>query len=300
MVFHFGIMESIQPGVGTISFIAVVSFLIMFEYLTQLIDYMQDFYPSSYLMIQKIYKELMIMGIVSFSVLMVGASMSADNWIEAVDFAHILVFFTALFFVVHAFFLILLSASLSKTYQRIHHTHIKSILKKIEEDKSWWGKFLNNRLAAYIPGAKLRSYTEFKILHALFRDTYHLPLSFNFSGYLIGCHEKYALELLDIGAFSWMSLIFLSVINLVRVVITEEITGNNCTPMSLNRMLRQSSDVKESSQLWLHTSSSRLLFLSSEPYNCSGSSINNFIASGYLLCTWAIILTVIARTYELR
>ena len=190
MVFHFGIMKTIHPGVGTISFIAVVCFLIMFEYLTKFIDYMQDFYPSSYQMIQKIYKELMIMGIVSFSVLMVGASISADNWIEAVDFAHILIFFTALFFVVHAFFLILLTASLSNTYQRIHNMKITDILSKIAQNKSWWGKILYNRFAVYIPGSRLRSYVEFKILYALFRDTYHLPLSFNFSGYLIGCHEK--------------------------------------------------------------------------------------------------------------
>ena len=123
MGFQFGILGALSPEIGMISFIVVVAFLIFFESITSTIDYLRDYYPASYQMIQKVYKELMIMGVVSFSVVMFESQSkySYDHeWIIAIDFVHILLFFTALFYVVHACFLISLSLYMSNQNDQIH------------------------------------------------------------------------------------------------------------------------------------------------------------------------------------
>ena len=85
MGFGFGIMSQIPADTGTISFIAVVSFLILFEYITSAIDYMQEYYEASYEMIKKVYKELMIMGIISFSVILYESTHKAEHdWVIAI------------------------------------------------------------------------------------------------------------------------------------------------------------------------------------------------------------------------
>ena len=86
MGFGFGIMSSIPADIGTICFIGVVSFLILFEYITSYIDYMQEYYQASYEMIKKVYKELMILGVISFTVTLYVSTQAAhshDDWIIA-------------------------------------------------------------------------------------------------------------------------------------------------------------------------------------------------------------------------
>jgi hypothetical protein len=274
MGFVFGMIESLPFDIGSLGFICVLVFLILFEYLTSAIDYLDDYYPAAYKMIQKVYKEMMIMGVVSFSVSMINTSKvlaskkDGESWILSVDFAHVCLFFMALFFVVHACVLIFLSISLSTEYQQIHFMDTQTIINKIKEISSTF--YFHWYKSKYIPGSKLRKLVEFKIIHILFKECYLLPQSFNYPLYLSKCYEKYALELLEMGVFSYTILLLMCLLN-YGIHSLSDIQGINCPRLSVGG-----------------TSSWCL------------PKIYTFIGSGYLMVAWGIIVLIIARIVELR
>ena len=88
MGFKFGLVSNINSEKTLICFLGVILFVIMFDFLANLLEF---FVAGSELynrMIQMIYKELMLMGLVSFTVIMINASKPAygadgypDPWI---------------------------------------------------------------------------------------------------------------------------------------------------------------------------------------------------------------------------
>ena len=319
-MFQFGNLQTISAGIGTISFISVVLFLVVFEYIVSCIDYFKDSYPASFQMIQKVYKELMIMGFLSFTIIIVESvinhNTSAD-WITSIDFAHILLFFTALFLVFHACILIFFSNSLAVEYQHTHFMKISNILQQIKlvrDSNNTIAKFLYEQ--RYIPGSALRRTVEFKIIHVLFRDTFSLPHNFNFGCYLTGCHEKYSLELLDIGVFSWFILIVCAGLNILRIYVMNFVWNDCHSGITTRRLLPSMSDVSSAirsltghddpsvtSQIW-EERKMRYLSATSAPVQyseiCNARVTDVFIVCGLALCIWVAAVLIIARIYELR
>lgn len=293
MMFVFGDLIHLPAGIGTLSFILVVCFLIFFEYVTNAIEYLKDFHPASYLMVQKVYKELMIMGLVSFTLVMIATSSSSSEsgaiWIEAIDFGHITLFFMALFFIVHAGFLIIQSQRISIEYQRHHSLLVRDILNKMRDNASFWGQFIYSH--KWVPGSRLRKIVEFKIIHLLFRDAYAIPLSFNYPSYLTSCHEKYALQLLDIGVFSWLSMIGFSILNFVRVVLVD-VGSVGCTYTVLGFPVTKI--------VQNHRRKLDLSYLTDNQLDCEARMLSFFIASGYSLFCIQLTVLFLARMYELR
>eukprot|EP01041_Mallomonas_annulata_P010434 gene10434-21775_t len=277
-MFSFGLLESIRLDIGTLALVSVGLFLILFEYLTNAIDYMKDYYPAAYHMIQKLYKELMIMGVVSFSIVMIESSgylahtHTNTEWIQAIDFAHILLFFMALFFVVHACFLIYVSMSLATEYQQMHFIEIHEILKRIKSITSRWSIFFYR--SKFSPGTEIRHLVEFKIIHGLFRDCYSLPLLFNYPLYLTGCHEKYALALLDIGVFGYGTIMIFAGLNYAIY------SGIKTAGLGCSYAVEVHND-DETNHLCVP-----IVYL--------------FVISGYVMLLWSVMVRVMARVVELR
>ena len=74
MGFHFGLVSNLNSKITLLCFLGVILFIIMFDFLANLLEF---FVAGSELynrMIQMIYKELMLMGLVSFTVIMIEAS----------------------------------------------------------------------------------------------------------------------------------------------------------------------------------------------------------------------------------
>ena len=140
-----------------------------------------------------------------------------NRWIEAADFVGYIVFFVAIFFVMHAFYIMFLSITMCRRYVDLDQASISDILIDFERArKKKWIKFLMNfRL---IPLLKVLKNVEFKIGWAVFRDTYVLPSQFSYVEYVSGCLQRYALRLVDIKMTSWLFLMALAMINYIRMI----------------------------------------------------------------------------------
>jgi len=170
MGFQFGSVNSLETRLGTVCLIVIVVFLVIFEYITKVVEYLKDENNSTYLMIQKIFKEWMIMGVVSFSISMFGASVTigkGEEVIETIDFVHMLLFFVALFFVVNAFILIHVAGNIAIEYKKFHHSELSKILTDISHSRTWTQNIFYHSL--FLPGSHLRSVVEFKVFHIFFK-----------------------------------------------------------------------------------------------------------------------------------
>ncbi len=160
-----------------------------------------------------------MMGIVSFIVVMIEANKAAQHqkeWIIAIDFSHILLFYLAIFFVIHAIYIMRLSYMAGKLHTRYQAEKVKSLIESIHETaegcmSSFFYSF------DLFPLSSTREKVEFKIMSIIFIDKFWLPENIDFSYYLTGCFEKFALKTIERGLFSWSVLVSLIIVNFIRV-----------------------------------------------------------------------------------
>eukprot|EP01041_Mallomonas_annulata_P002189 gene2189-4259_t len=289
MGFQFGAVYSISSATGTSSMIAIVVFLVFFEYVTDAVELLEEGSPATYKMIQKVFKELMIMGLVSFLIVMFDTTQYAEeahSVVLALDYCHILLFFVALYFVFQSFLLIRLSDYLAMQYEKFHFAEISAILSEY--------KSLNH--TNFLKYDNLRRGIEFKTLGIFFHQSFKLPYDFGFSDYLTVCFEKYALRLLDIGPFTWASVIILALINYGRVIAMKNMDLRSDDSCTLSRS--GSHDVVDTS----HNTTARYLAstgLDIDPH-CADFDLKVFLTGGAMLTGFVIILLIVSRIYELR
>ena len=144
----------------------------------------------------------------------------ANEWIEAADFVGYIVFFVAIFFVLHAFYIMFLAITVTHRYAVLDKATIGDILLEFEMAQSkWWNRCLMR--FRMIPLLTVLKNVEFKIGWAVFRDTYMLPSQFSYVEYVSGCLQRYALRLTDINITSWFFLIALAVLNFLRMILLD-------------------------------------------------------------------------------
>lgn len=140
---------------------------------------------------------------------------SYQKWIDIFDFAGYIVFFISIFFVMHAVYIIVLSVMSAKTYDSYFAESLAHVITDIQSAKtSSRDLFYKMRFLSFSP---LRERAEFKIINALFRDTYLIPSHFNFGLYLSGCLEKYSMRIINVSYVSWLILLLLFGVNYMRV-----------------------------------------------------------------------------------
>ena len=110
MTFSFGILGEIDAIVSTIAFILTIFFLTGFEFLTGEVEHMIKDNIIYNQMLQRIYKELMIMGFITF---VIAIYLAADkdsifnDYSDEIDFVGYITFFVAIFFVAHAMYIMI-------------------------------------------------------------------------------------------------------------------------------------------------------------------------------------------------
>ena len=201
MGFFLGALEA-TPDITLISFIIIISFIISFDFFTKFLEFSLEDSPRYMRMVQNIYKELMQMGIISFGFALYQSASSNPtesslHWLEALDYSHILLFFTAIYFVVHTFYLINVSITTANLYARLHAENSYELITS-KSQLSWFQTLRFNMV--YLPFSKFREKYEYKMLHILFKETFaRLPDEFSFNLYLSKSFEQYSLKIMDFG-----------------------------------------------------------------------------------------------------
>lgn len=307
MSFHFGILSSINPTIATLAFICTIIFLLFFEFLTGALEYILEGNHVYNQMLQKIYKELMVMGFVSFVLAMYRAQndvSNLDDLFRVTEFVEYILFFLALFYVAHCLYIMFISVVTSNYYEKVHAHPVLNILEAFTKlEKSLSKPFLS--VLSYLPISRTIQETEFKIIYALFRDTYWLPLNFDYGAYLSGCLATYTHKLINVGVHSWIILIGLSLLNLARL----KLFGNsafNCHGFQYTEDLKHHSHYDDHGTDD-HATDDHHRFLSTSTTterhmtkHCLRQHLNLFFICGALLCLYAILLYSIAQVYMKR
>ena len=283
MCFQFGAVLGIDALEGSWTFLAVVAFLLTFEFFVGLLEYLVEGSTVYNQMVQKIYKELMIMGLVSFTIVMYEATVQDHSdavvkVITAIDFNHLLLFFVAIFFVVHAIVLIKVSAGSAKEFFFMFNKPVSEVISNLDSVfANPISRFFFNM--QYLPFSSERELVEFKLVHRLFTDTYSMSHDFNFSFYLTGCFEEYALKAMEGGVLPWFALVFLVVLNYIRIAFS---LGYSCPSYHEDDHRRLEGGVAPLTDCQVD------VFL----WYVSGCAV--------LLCVYLIVLMLVARLYQLR
>jgi hypothetical protein len=138
------------------------------------------------------------------------------DWLEAADFVGYIMFFVAIFFVIQAFYIMILSMQMKRRYASLDKASISDVLEEFNQAKM---SPLNMFLMRFrlIPTLQVMKNVEFKIGWSVFRDTYELPSRFDYVEYISRCLKRFALRLVDIHTSSWLFVFVLVLLNYGRM-----------------------------------------------------------------------------------
>jgi len=213
-----GAGETLSIDLVSKALIGIIIFTIGYEFSTEHLE--NKLFGTPYLkIVNQVYKELTVMGLISFVVFMIGqvGDLFADNpdVYMAFEYAHILVFFIALMIIISSAYLCMLNYLTSVAYLNTDLATMPDLLESYEEtQKTWWGRFSFHNF--YAP-SKLRTDFEFKILHHFFVTSYHVPRNFDFGMYLCESLDLQIVELVEVDVMSWFGVMVLILGNMLRI-----------------------------------------------------------------------------------
>ena len=182
----FGIIASLHSLQGPVTFIG---FLILLVFLEFIFDGLQTAATNRGYkdLFEKLQKELMMMGIISFMVFIfetLGSSGSPN--FNSFEMTHIVVLFMAFAFIFQAMFLVSYASVSGKRYLAAMRTSSLDLLMKYKSIKTqpakWkWFHYGSSLLPVYPP---FRLDIEFRIIERLFISQHKLSHEFNFAHYV--------------------------------------------------------------------------------------------------------------------
>jgi hypothetical protein len=231
--------------------IGLIIFTIGFELLISIIDEKIRNSPEISNVVNKLYKELMILGFISFIIFIVENSNSTSgsggtkpnaNVYESkydsgyhgnstkagggdddfkklfinLEFAHILIFFVALFFVIQASISIRISQLRRKVWDRCESRSPSDILENfflIQKKKKDMKEMHSGGIVADLKNSfrhdQLIPEMKFHVLRAYFLKTHIIPHDIDFPMYLSESLSTYLIQLVEVDISSWMCFVFL-------------------------------------------------------------------------------------------
>ncbi|GMH92541.1 hypothetical protein TL16_g12378, partial [Triparma laevis f. inornata] len=213
-----GAGETLSIDLVSKALIGIITFTISYEYFTEFIEMKLEGTPYIKI-VNQVYKELTVMGLISFVVFMIGQvgdlfTNNPDIYM-AFEYAHILIFFIALMIIISSAYLSVLNYRTSVAYLNTDLYTMPELLEMYEtQNNRWWGRLSFHNF--YLPN-KLRSDFEFKILHNFFVSSYHVPRNFDFGMYLCESLDLQIVELVEVDVLSWFGIMAVVLANMLRV-----------------------------------------------------------------------------------
>lgn len=199
--------------------IGIIAFTVMFEWATKYAELILQHTPY-HQMLGKVYKEMMIMGLIAFTLFIaLQCGVYTDPTVlVAFEFSHVLIFITAIFFVLQAILTMLISVQIRREYDVSVAVHVDDLLCQYAIQKKQWKLSLSWLLHYW----RLQYMMEIKMLRCYFRSLYQLPYDFDFAEYMSICLNHHILEIVEVEGTTWLvvvviGLILLGVIKFVSV-----------------------------------------------------------------------------------
>lgn len=211
---------------------SLVLFALVFENLLHRLErFISHRYPHLQTVLRNLYRELMIMGIVSFGfILYIFVEEPSDNILFTFEVAHIFIFLFAVF---HAFVVtvtVLMSLQLSARWKRLERMDLVKYLDykdsyrklndRLQKHQSplwqklgWWIPH-PNRIFRY---SKLHEIMAFHDLRYQFIYYRNLPHSFRFSKFLRKIKSATFIELVEINPVNWVIMLLIVLLDILRI-----------------------------------------------------------------------------------
>lgn len=307
MAFVFGQVDYLNATTTVVCFMLVIAFVVVVDYILGVTEHLLADNPIYDRIFRILYKELMMMGLITFLVIMLEALYegASHEFYVSIDFAHILVFFQTLFFAFFAVLLIRMSFVYAKKYRQYAKQSVSDLLAQYKQfNTTCFGRFLLSR--RYIPFLSIVRTTEYKVLEKLFTSHYFVPDNFDFGAYLSGCFTRFALKAVNRSLITWFVLAVLFVLNFARLR-TNLSCAREETASEGHRLLYE---MEGGLDAMLHLaggggSSTHATDDHHEPtgkslHECRVQSLRYFLLGGVVLIGYTLILLIVSRIYKLR
>ena len=232
----FGIVATIESKYGTITFIGFLIFLVCLEHGFENLEHLAIDNGVS-LLFEKLKKELMMMGIISFVVfIFVTAGGAANHTLySSFEMTHVIVLFMALAFICQAFFIVSYASTAGKRYLNALRTSSMKLLRMYKkcrfDPKQWW--YFHHGSSMLPAHPSFRTDIEFRIIERLFTFQHKLSADFNFANYVNMLFMQYTAELSEVTPVGWFMLACLVAINYMRIALLDPILKRKrCSVMS--------------------------------------------------------------------
>ena len=164
-------------------------------------------------MILRIEKELMIVGSTAFIFKLISSSTS--NWIDALDFADLLIPIFSFCYCAIGFTLIISSLNQSHLWSKAYYVQLVELLDEFRERSKLWVFKLS-----WKPLDPVIAKIEFRIFHSIFCDIFLLQSNaFAFDEYVARVYEKFVFSIVSISYALWMSVATLVLLNWARIAL---------------------------------------------------------------------------------
>lgn len=256
-----GSVVTIESDSATLTFVCVVVFLVWLDEIIHLVESTAK-KSGHHEIFHKVNKEMMILGLVSFATFVIFEAVdpSGKNTVwyvisvlltllfhiyrflnivcflyitrfHAFEFAHILVLFIALAFVIQALLLTKFVSTQRKRLYKLFHVNEEMLVSKykvlaesaVRPDNSWKSFFMQFMYYSFHKGPlwfdypPIRDAMVYKIIEEFFIRSFYLPEQFHFAEYMSRRFKAFVFELVEVHPLSWFVLVLLAACNYGRI-----------------------------------------------------------------------------------
>jgi len=211
--------------------VALVVFALLFEFILHRVErWVFKRHPHVQTILRNLYRELMILGVVSFGFIIYQfAGDPSNDALLTFEVAHIFIFLFALFHSVTVSVTIFISLSLSHHWKKlekmelVNYLEVKEKYKKLNEQRSTRSSFVWKNFIWFLP--KISKFFKWRNLHEIiiFHDVRwqfiyyrNLPPDFRFSKFLRKIKFATFIELVEINPVNWIMLLVLVILDIIR------------------------------------------------------------------------------------
>jgi hypothetical protein len=150
----------------------------------------------------QVYKELMIMGLLSFGIFLALNTIpkeKIDNaWLLSFEFAHVVIFFIAILIVLQAAAMVYFAVCQKQFYDQVNATATLSYVQQIRSIKRAELFHMPYLTVGY---GRLREAAEFKLLQHFFCKEFNLPREFDFAAFMQLALDTNITESIEVRTF---------------------------------------------------------------------------------------------------
>lgn len=214
---------------GTTVFVAVMLFLSIFEGLLHYLE-VECTKRGFKGLIKKLYREFMIMGFISFAILLGTESQTKtfslhNEWYQSFLLAHIVIMFIGITFLFQSVLLVSLISVRNRTLLSYGDSSAEKLTVEYIHVHSEEGiqRFFFDHGPISFPFPQIREKIEYKMLQEFFINFYNLPREFKFANYMCQVLKNYVISLVEVRPVTWVILVILIALNDLRIAVIDPI-----------------------------------------------------------------------------